>query len=243
MFPVIIPHPTFDGYLSANLAIALTGMGVDMGADLCMDFESSELFDNQKVNELNGLYVSGKITLSKLGAMLREYVESMTYPAGFKFTVGPELLEFYRDLWPEMTLVVGLTSPQTVRDEIISACLALAEPNACLTLAGCMLARQWADRSIAMATERIPTLHIPFEMFDTPETRPRALKRLAEWIGGKAAGGEVGRMVEGAHRKLSYVYDEGERRANNRQHDQANSAATADDNGKNANRRTAKTRG
>jgi len=119
MFPVIVPSIPFDSYLSANIAIALTGMGVDMGAELCMDFESGDLFNNRKVEALNGLYTSGEITLERLGEMLREYTEGMTYPMGFKYGGEPELLAFYRRVWPNMSMIMGLSDRDTAEEEAL----------------------------------------------------------------------------------------------------------------------------
>ena len=237
MFPVIVPSIPFDSYLSANIAIALTGMGVDMGAKLSMDFSSGDLFDNEKVNELNALYASGKITMERLGDMLREYVGGMTHPMGFKMR-HTELLPFCRRVWPEMTMIVGLGNQEMAEDDILDACLLASRPG--LLIGDMVRAADASAFDVSRAARRAPTLHIPIEQFNTPEQRPRALKRMAEWIGGKAEGGEVGRMVEAAQRKLYFVYEEGEKRARNRRHNEESAVAAKDDNGKSENSRAQK---
>jgi len=240
MFPVIVPHIPFDGHLTANIAIALTGMGVDMGRTLNMQFQSSALFDNMKINELNLEYLSGRITLTQLGAKLEAYMGSLTYPCGFKFSLGYELLAFYRRVFPEMTLICGIEERDSAEENVVDACLELDDPKA-PTIDECMRCHDDAVLTLCRATRKIPTLHVPVEQFNTPEHRSRALVRIAEWIGGKKAGGEVGRMVENAQRKLHYVYNEGEKHARDGQRNEASAVTSKDDNRKGKNRAAAKT--
>lgn len=241
MGPIIVPHIPFDGHLTANLAISLTGMGVDMGRDLNMSFTSTALFDNMKINKLNGEYLSGRITLTQLGVKLEEYVGTLTYPCGFKFSVGHELLAFYRRVWPDMTLICGIEERDSAEEYVVDACLEVDDPEA-PTIKECMHCHDDAVLALVRATRKIPTLHIPAEQFNTPEHRSRALVRMAEWIGGKKEGGEVGRMVESAQRKLHYVYSEGEKHASDRQRNEASPAAAKNDSGKNQNRAASKAR-
>lgn len=239
MGPIVVPHIPFDGHLTANIAIALTGMGVDMGRNLNMQFQSTALFDNVKINEINVEYLSGRITLTQLGVKLEEYIGSLTYPCGFKFSVGYELLAFYRRVFPEMTLICGIEERDNAEEHVVDACLELDDPKM-PTIEECMRCHDDAVLAWARATRKIPALHIPAEQFNTPEHRSRALMRIAEWIGGKKAGGEVGRMVENAQRKLHYVYNEGEKHARNRQRNEADSVAAKDNNGKSKNRAATK---
>lgn len=235
MGPIIVPHIPFDGHLTANIAIALTGMGVDMGRNLNMQFQSSALFDNPKVNELNGQYLAGRMTLTQLGAKLEAYIGSLTYPCGFKFSIGLGLLGFYRRVFPEMTLICGIEERDGAEERVVDACVELDDPKA-PTIEECMRCHDDAVLALCRATRKIPTLHVSAEQFNIPEHRTRALVRIADWIGGQKAGGEVGRMVEDAQRKLHYVYNEGEKYARDRQRNEADSVAAKDGNGKGKNR-------
>lgn len=241
MFPIIVPHTPFDGHLAANLSIALTGMGIDMGRNLEMTFQSGSLFDNLKINALNGDYLAGRITLTQLGERLEAYVATLTYPYGFKFSIGLELLAFYRRVFPEATMICGLVDRDAVEEHVIDACLD-QDLTTAPTIEECMRQYESAAALIGHATRKIRSLPIGYEQFNMPEQRTRALVRVAEWIGAVKEGGEIGRLVDSAQRKLHYVYDEGEKHARNRQHDQESPVAAKDSSGKGKNRATAKAR-
>jgi hypothetical protein len=243
VFPIVVPHIPFDGYLSANFAIALTGMGVDMGQDLCMDFDSTALFDNETIKSMNGLYLAGQMALHELEESLKTYAANMPYAFGFKLSCGLELLLFYRRVFPEMTLIKPILDWDAAEEEIIDKCIESGNDIIDLTVPQLLRIQESESRAVERAVRKIQSLHIPAEMFNTPETRSRALVRMAEWVGGKREGGEVGKMVDNAQRKLHFVYDEGEKRARNRQQRKESTPAPADDDGENEDRAAPKARG
>lgn len=203
MYPIIVPCFGFDDHLAANLAIALTGMGVDMGNHVSDDARSTSYFDDIYFSELNRAYLEHRVSLGRFVEQAVEYFTARSEPWGFKMSVGLELLPMYKHFLPEMSLLIGVPDKVAFYRDMFYGAMDHDRVDA-LTLKEYWDKRAMEDRAIEEATQLVPSMMIPASFFD--EQREKALIKIVEFIGIAINRDQRGRLVKSALRKLSMVY-------------------------------------
>ena len=203
MYPIMVPCFGFDDHLAANIAIALTGMGVDMGQNLNDDVRGCGYFDDIYLNDLNKAYLDHKMTLKHFVEEVIEYFTSRSEPWGSKISVGVELLPIYRQFLPEMSMIIGMPGKDVFARTIFYDAMEFEKP-ADPTVWELWAKRGREDAALEELSQAVPTMLIPASFFE--EQREKALIKVADFIGGARNREDRGRLVNRALKRLSLVY-------------------------------------
>jgi hypothetical protein len=203
-FPVILPNVGWDKGLTGKIAVALTGMGVNLGQEISPDNTLTSFFDDIVLEEINREYLDHDISISVFVERVREHFVDRGGAWGFKFSMGLGVLLIYLSMYPDASIIAAALNDHTQLNYIMHFLHREDhEQSATFTEIMDYVARNHMYISDAMRFAQ-SSMIIQEGLFEG--NRQKALKDLSIFIGGDYKSGNVTKMVDSAQKKLHHVY-------------------------------------